>query len=84
MSEQANAYTAAHVQEALARDGRVGELGIAVDIADGMVVVQGVVPTEERRDAIEEVIREMLPDHEIRNRIAVESIRDGGELEVIA
>jgi hypothetical protein len=83
MSEQTNAYTAAHVQEALARDGRVGELGIAVDISDGMIVVQGVVPTEERRAAIEEVISEMLPEHEIRNRIVVEPIRDGGEPEVI-
>ena len=84
MSDQPNAYTAAHVQEALARDGRVGELGIAVDISDGMIVVQGVVPTEERRAAIEEVIGEMLPDHEIRNRIVVEPIRDGGAPEVIA
>ncbi|MGH2794785.1 MAG: BON domain-containing protein [Actinomycetota bacterium] len=84
MSDQPNAYTAAHVQEALARDGRVGELGIAVDISDGMVVVQGVVPTEERRAAIEEVLGELLPEHEVRNRIVVEPIRDAGEPEVIA
>ena len=84
MSDDTNAYTAAHVQEALARDGRVGELGIAVEIADGMVVVQGVVPTEERRAAIEVVLGELLPEHEVRNRIIVEPIRDGGEPEVIA
>ena len=81
---QPDAYTAAHVQEALARDGRVGELGIAVEISDGMVIVQGVVPTEERRTAIEEVVGELLPDHEIRNRIVVEPIRGAGEPEVIA
>ena len=84
MSDDTNAYTAAHVQEALARDGRVGELGIAVEISDGMVSVQGVVPTEERRAAIEEVLGELLPEHEVRNRIIVEPIRDGGEPEVIA
>ena len=83
MSEQPDAYTAAHVQEALARDGRVGELGIAVDISDHLVTVQGIVPTEERRAAIEEVVGELLPDHEIRNRIVVEPIREAGEAEVI-
>jgi hypothetical protein len=82
--QQPDAYTAAHVQEALARDGRVGELGIGVEISDGMVVVQGVVPTEERRRAIEEVLGELLPDHEVRNRIVVEPIREAGEPEVIA
>lgn len=82
--QQPDVYTSAHVQEALARDGRVGELGIAVEVSDGMVVVQGVVPTEERRAAIEEVIGELLPGHEIRNRIVVEPIRGAGEPEVIA
>jgi hypothetical protein len=84
MSEQPDAYTAAHVQEALARDGRVGELGIGVDISDHLVTVQGIVPTEERRAAIEEVVGELLPGHEIRNRIVVEPIRDAGEAEVIS
>lgn len=84
MSEQPDAYTAAHVQEALAQDGRVGELGIAVEISDRMVTLQGVVPTEERRDAIEQVVRELLPDHEIRNRVVVEEMRDAGDPEVIA
>jgi hypothetical protein len=84
MSEQPDAYTAAHVQEALARDGRVGELGIAVDISDHLVTIQGIVPTEERRAAIEQVVGELLPDHEIRNRIVVEPIGDAGEAEVIS
>ena len=84
MSETPDTYTAEHVQEALAQDGRVGELGILVEISDGMVTLQGIVPTGERREAIEIVVREMLPDHEIRNRVVVEEMRDGGEPEVIA
>jgi osmotically-inducible protein OsmY len=84
MSEAPDVYTAAHVGEALAQDPRVGELGIGVDIADHIVTLQGVVPTEERRDAIEQVVRELLPGHEIRNRIAVEELREAGEPEVIA
>jgi hypothetical protein len=84
MSDQPDAYTAAHVQEALARDGRVGELGIGVEISDGLVTVQGIVPTEERRAAIEQVVGELLPEHEIRNRVVVEPIRDAGEAEVIS
>ncbi len=84
MSDQPDAYTAAHVQEALARDGRVGELGIGVEISDGLGTVQGIVPTEERRAAIEQVVGELLPEHEIRNRVVVEPIRDAGEAEVIS
>ena len=84
MSDEPDAYTGAHVQEALARDGRVGELGIGVEISGAMVTVQGIVPTAERRAAIEEVVRELLPDHEIRNRVVVEEMRDAGEPEVIA
>jgi osmotically-inducible protein OsmY len=83
MSDQ-DAYTAAHVHEALATDGRVGELGITVDVSDGMVTLQGIVPTEERRDAIEQVVVEMLPGYEVRNRINVEEVRPAGEPEVIA
>jgi osmotically-inducible protein OsmY len=84
MSERPDAYTAAHVHEALAQDPRVGELGIGVEISDGLVTLQGVVPTEERREAIEDVVRELLPEHEIRNRVSVEELREAGEPEVIA
>lgn len=84
MSDAPDTYTAAHVHEALARDPRVGELGIAVEVSGGMVTVQGVVPTEERRTAIEEVVTELLPDHVIRNRVSVEEVQAAGEPEVIA
>lgn len=83
MSEP-EAYTAAHVQEALAQDGRVGELGIGVDVSDNMVTLQGIVPTQERRDAIEQVVEELLPGYVVRNRINVEEVGEAGEPEVIS
>lgn len=84
MSEQTHdSYMAAHVSEALAQDPRVGELGIRVEINGGVVMVKGVVQTEERREAIEHVIRELLPDKEIHNRVVVEDVREAGEPEVL-
>jgi osmotically-inducible protein OsmY len=76
-------YVEAHVHEALAQDPRVGELGIEVRIADGVVSLAGAVPTRERRDAIEAVVRELLPGHELDNGVVVEDAGPGGEAEVI-
>lgn len=64
-------YAAAHLQEALARDPRVNEPELQVAIVSGRVRVTGVVPTEERRAAVEEVARECCSGMEIENRTTV-------------
>lgn len=64
-------YAAAHLREALARDPRVNEPELQVTIVSGRVRVTGVVPTEERRAAVEEVARECCSGMEIENRTAV-------------
>ena len=77
-------YVEAHLAEALATDPRVGELGLTLRIDGGVVRVEGVVPTPQRRDAIETVIRERLPEAEVDNRIVVEELSPGGDPEVVA
>lgn len=64
-------YAAAHLQEALARDPRVNEPELQVAIVSGRVRVTGVVPTEGRRAAVEEVAREYCPGMKIENRTTV-------------
>jgi hypothetical protein len=64
-------YVVGHVEEALARDPRVGELEISVRVSGGVVELTGTVTTPERQEAISEVVRALLPDYEVRNMTTV-------------
>jgi hypothetical protein len=64
-------YLIAGVTEALATDPRVSEVELDVDVVDGIVVVRGSVPTEERRRGIGEVLAERFPEVEARNEVTV-------------
>lgn len=64
-------YLVGHVEEALACDPRVNEQGLHVAVAGGRVFVTGTVSTRHRREAIESVVGEMLPDFELRNEVTV-------------
>lgn len=75
------AYLAGHLQELLARDDRVHEPELNVSIERGRVVITGVAPTEERRAAVDAVIAEACPEHEVVNRVTVADYEppDGAE-----
>jgi hypothetical protein len=49
-----------HVRDTLASDGRVGELGLDVDVEDDVVVVRGAITTISRRDGVVPVVLEVL------------------------
>jgi predicted kinase len=66
----------ARLHEALTTDARVGEPELAVEVAGSRVVVDGTVPTEERRRAVTEVLREVAPDLEIENRVTTTPHRE--------
>jgi osmotically-inducible protein OsmY len=70
MTEQP--YVSEQVREALARDPRVNELGIAVTIVERKVFLHGVVSTVERQQQIAVVVGELLPDHEVHNDVRVD------------
>ena len=59
----------ARLHDALTTDARVGEPELSVKVKRSRVVVEGTVHTEERRDAITEVVREVVPGLEIDNRV---------------
>jgi osmotically-inducible protein OsmY len=74
-------YVAERIREALAREPRVGELDVHVRIAGDKVFLSGFVGTEERRAAITEVVRELMPDHRIFNETDVHKPTEGADLE---
>ena len=75
------AYLASHLQELLARDDRVHEPELDVTIDGDRVVVTGVAPTEERRAAVDAVIAEACPEHEVINQVTIADYDppEGGE-----
>jgi hypothetical protein len=81
-----------HVREALATDGRVGELGLDLDDHpaetglrhEGVVVVRGVVSTVERKAGIVPLVLEVLAAHGLHHAVRDETevaratVPDGG------
>jgi osmotically-inducible protein OsmY len=70
-SEQSTRYLVARIRDALAKDSRVNEPELEVAVSGGKVMVTGTVPTESRRTAVSEVVRELAPDMEVRNATEV-------------
>jgi osmotically-inducible protein OsmY len=64
-------YAGEQLKAALASDPRVGELGIDVQCSEGRIYLTGVVTTEERRQAVQEVASEIAPGAEVVNDVTV-------------
>lgn len=64
-------YVVARIQQALATDPRTGELELDVRIAGGGVFLAGAVATSERREAVEQVVRETAPELDVHNELSV-------------
>jgi hypothetical protein len=69
-------YEVQHLREALVADPRVGELELEVRAVAGKLFISGTVPTEERRRAIDEVAREVVPEVTVCNETAVPRFTD--------
>lgn len=78
---QSDAYTEAHVAEALATDPRVSTLGIEVAIRGREVFVSGEVGTPEARDGVAEVVAELLPGFTVHNDTSANEFPPGVETE---
>ena len=76
-----DAYLAEHVREALATDERVNEPELEVQVVGGRVFVTGVVPTDERRSAVGDVVTECCPGMEVENHTTVARYGDPGVTE---
>ena len=76
-------YLSEHVQDALARDPRLNELGVTVTISADKAFLTGDVATDVRRDAVGAVAAELLPDHEVHNHVTVVDRSSHGSDEVV-
>lgn len=68
----------ARVREAIASDPRAAELDVHVTVAGRKVFLTGTVITPERREAVAQVAREAMPDHEVQNLIQVVDLSRAG------
>ena len=76
-------YLAQRLRDAVAADARTGELGLDVAVAGERLIVRGIVGSEERRRAIDDVAREILPDVEVVNETDVKEVHEPGAEESI-
>ena len=84
MTEEPKQYVIERVHRALAEDPRIGELNVDVTLAGGRVFLMGDVPTQERKDAIGDVVGELLPEHEVCNETTVAVLAPAGDPEDIS
>jgi hypothetical protein len=76
-------YLVEHVREALAGDERLGELELQVTVVGDRIVITGTVQTEERRQAISEVVAALLPDRTVANQTTVLAPPAGAQTETL-
>ena len=76
-------YEAAHLSELLANDPRTSAPELRVTVGGGIVTVTGTVTTEERREAIDEVITDAHPELEVRNDVTVLDLSGPPSSEVV-
>jgi len=64
-------YLIGKLQDALATDPRVNLLDVKINVCGGKIHLTGEALTEERRNAVADVVSEVAPDVEVRNEIIV-------------
>jgi osmotically-inducible protein OsmY len=64
-------YLVGKLQEALAADTRVNAQDIRVVVTGGRIHLIGQVPTASRRDAVNQVVAEVLPGIPVRNELTI-------------
>jgi Flp pilus assembly secretin CpaC len=69
-------YLAEHLREALEQDPRVAELGIDVEIADGVVVLSGTMTSPEQQEAAVAIARTFLPQYQVRVETTVTGLTE--------
>ena len=78
-------YLVAQVHEALVHDPRIAEAGVDVTLSGNKVFLSGSVATEERRAAVGEVARSVVPDgYEVHNQTSVYRLDDPTSMEALS
>jgi len=83
MSAESDPFLAEHIHEALSRDERVNAPELRVTVEHGFIHVDGVVATEDRKDAIAEIITERWSDLTLDDRTTIADFPPDGRMEVV-
>ena len=83
MSAESDPFLAEHIHEALSRDERVNAPELRVTVEHGFVHVDGVLATEDRKDAIAEIITERWSDLTLDDRTTLADFPPDGRMEVV-
>ena len=83
MSPDAEPFLAEHIHEALSRDERVSAPELRVFVENGFVHVDGVVATEDRKEAIAEIVGERWGDLILDDRTTIADFPPDGRIEVV-
>ena len=78
IGEDPDEYVIQRLHEAVAEDERSGELNLDIQIANRELFLRGVVPNDARRQAITQVVKEILPDDVVHNDLEVENLTEPG------
>lgn len=78
-----NVYLKAHIQDALATDTRTAALDARVSIGEKSVLVKGQARTEEQRDAIEKVIRDIAKGYDVENQVRITRVSAPEQVEEV-
>jgi hypothetical protein len=76
-----SSYVEARLREAFAHDPRAGELGISVSVTGNHVKLTGLISSSARRDVLEQIVREHLPDAEIDDQVELVETPEPHDLE---
>lgn len=68
-------YIKGRIMEALTTDERIAEHDIKVVVSDKTIVAKGEVFTEEQKNAVDEVIKDIAPQCDFKNQVAVRVLR---------
>lgn len=64
-------YLGQELADALASDARVGELGLEISVGEAGIFASGAVTTEQRRQAVGDVLAELVAGAEVHNLVTV-------------
>ena len=77
-------YIVGHLQTALATDPRVNLLDVKVMVTNDKVHLTGDVPSQHKKQSVQQVVSELYPHLEIRNELTTLEVREAREPEVIS
>jgi osmotically-inducible protein OsmY len=77
-------YVRAHLEEALATDGRVTEGGLHVSVVGAELVITGSVSTPDRHEAVMVVASEVAGEFAVRNATSVVTLAQPESDETVA